>query len=189
MAPSVVTIGSATTISGQVTGKHSSGATVWLEDRPAPYTSPFALAASATADATGHYVLRVAPQLNTVYHVVGKVSPPATSPDVLVRVRVRVTLRVSTSTPVVGHAVRFSGYVLSAYNGRYVQIQRRTRTGWKTVAQAKLVSALPSGGITRSTYSRRITIRTSGSYRVWFNPADGRRLANASLTRNLTAHP
>jgi hypothetical protein len=185
-APNVVTFGSSTAITGHATGKHGPGEMVQLEGRPAPYTSSFKVIATTTADQSGHYVFRVAPWLNTDYHVVANVAPPATSPDMFVKVRVRVTARVSTSTPVIGHAVRFSGYVLWAYNRRYVQIQRRTATGWKTVGRARLVAATPSGAIARSKYSQRLKVRSSGTYRVRFNPADGMRLANSSPTRTLT---
>lgn len=186
--PNPVLFGSPTTITGQVAGKHSSGATVSLQSKPFPYTSSFTTVATTTADATGHYSFRVAARLNTIYHVVVKTAPPATSPDVLVKVRVRITLHVGTSTPKAGQAVRFSGFVLPAYNRKTIQIQRKTRTGWKTIAQANLATATPVGGVARSKYSKRLITRRSGTYRVRFNPADGARIANTSPTRKLTVH-
>lgn len=185
-APNPVTFGSPTTISGVVVGKHSSGATVSLQSRPFPYTGSFTTVASTTADATGHYRFSLAASVNTIYRVLAKTAPPATSPDVLVKVRVSVTLGVSTSHPAAGGRVRFSGFVLPAYNGKSVQIQRKTRTGWKTVARATLVAATPVAGVARSKYSKRLSIRSSGTYRVLFNPADGARLPNTSPTRRLT---
>lgn len=187
-APNPVVFGSSTTITGQVTGKKASGATVDLQSQPFPYTAPFSKVASATADATGHYRFGVAPSLNTLYRAVAKTAPTATSPNLLVKVRVKVTLHVSTSKPAVGQLVRFSGFLLPAYNGKAVQIQRKTRTGWKTVSRPKLVPATPSGGVARSKYSKRMRIRANGTYRVRFDPADGARLANASPTRRLTVH-
>jgi hypothetical protein len=111
-----------------------------------------------------------------------------TSPNVLVKVRVGVTLGVSTSKPAVGQLVRFHGFVIPAYNGQAAQIQRKTSTGWKTVARATLVAATPLGTIARSKYSKRLRIRSSATYRVQFAPADGSRLANTSPTRRLTVH-
>jgi hypothetical protein len=78
--------------------------------------------------------------------------------------------------------------VLPAYNGQAAQIQRKTATGWKTVARAKLVAATPVGGVARSKYSKRLRISSSATYRVRFTPADGSRLTNTSPTRRLTVH-
>jgi hypothetical protein len=186
--PNPVLFGGLTTISGLVTGKKASGAAVSLESKPFPYTGPFTRIAGTTADATGHYSFKVAPSLNTIYNVVAKVGPSATSSNLLVKVRVRVTLGVSTLKPAVGQLVRFQGFVLPAYNGQAVQIQRRTPTGWRTVARAKLVAAAPLATIARSKYTKRLRIRSSGTYRVRFAPADGSRLANTSPTRALRVH-
>jgi hypothetical protein len=186
-APNPVVFGASTAITGLVTGKHASGAAVSLEAKPFPYTGTFAKVSSATADATGHYSIKIAPSLNTVYEVVAHTAPPATSPTVLVRVRVSVSLRVSTRTPAIGQSVRFSGFVLPAYNGKAVRIQRRTSAGWRTVAKATLVAATPVGTVARSKYSKRLRIRKSGSYRVRFVPPTGR-ITNHSPIRRLTVH-
>lgn len=187
-APNPVVFGSSSTITGQVTGKKASGAAVELQSQPFPYSSPFLVVARTTADATGRYRFQVIPGLNTMYRALAKAAPAATSPNLLVKVRVRVTLGVSASRPAVGQLVRFSGFVLPAYNGKFVQIQRKTLTGWKTVAQAKLLAAAPLRGVARSKYSKRLRIRRSGTYRVRFNPADGARLSNTSSNRRLTVH-
>lgn len=186
--PNPVSFGGVTTISGLVTGQKSAGAAVSLERKPFPYTGGFTKIAGTTADATGHYSFKVVPSLNTIYNVVAKLAPAATSPNLLVRVRVRVTLGVSTLKPAVGQLVRFQGFVLPAYNGQAAQIQRRTSTGWRTVARATLVAATPVGTIARSKYTKRLRIRSSGTYRVRFAPADGSRLVNTSPTRKLTVH-
>jgi hypothetical protein len=86
----------------------------------------------------------------------------------------------------VGHRVRFSGFVLPAYNGKVVLIQRMTRAGWKTVARARLAATTPLGSTARSRYSKRIRFRKRGTYRAWFNPADNARLPNSSPTRRLS---
>jgi hypothetical protein len=180
-----IVFGSSTLITGQVTGKKAAGASVQLQGEPFPYKS-FSMVASTTADATGHYSFKVTPGLNTIYRATAKAAPSATSSNLLVQVRVRVTLRVATTTPAVGQRVRFSGSVLPAYNGKTVLIQRKTATGWRTIAQARLVAAQSLGSFTRSKYGRRIRLHRRGIYRVWFNPGDNARLPNSSPNRRLT---
>lgn len=180
-----IVAGSSTVISGQVTGKKAAGTSVQLQDQPSTATS-FSVGATTTADASGHYTFTVTPTVNTTYRVMAKTAPAAKSADVLVKVRVKVTMHVGTTSPVVGHLVRFSGLVLPAYNGKTVLIQRKTATGWKTVAQAKLAAATPLGSTARSKYQKRIRFRKSGTYRVWFNPNNNENLANSSPTRKLT---
>jgi hypothetical protein len=180
-----VVVGSSTMISGQATGKKAAGTTVNLQAEPAGSKS-FSTVATTMADASGHYSFKVTPTVNTVYRVMAKTAPAATSSNLLVKVRVKVTLRVSTSSPAVGQLVRFSGSVLPAYTGKTVLIQRKTVTGWKTVGQAKLAASTPLGSITRSSYRKRIRFRKSGVYRVWFNPANNANLANSSPRRRLT---
>jgi hypothetical protein len=187
-----VVYGSPTTISGVVTGKHASGATVTLQGDPYPYTGPFSKVKTTTATSTGQYTFRVSPSLNTTYQVVAHTAPQATSPKLIVRVRVKITLQVSTTKPAAGQRVRFSGFVLPAYNGKSVLIQRKSATGWKTVTSAKLIAGTPVktvfGMTPRSTYHKRLGVLRSGTYRAYFNPRDGRLLANASKLRKLIVH-
>ena len=187
-----VRYGSSTTIAGVVTGKHASGATVTLQSDPYPYTGRFSKTATTTATATGRYSFTVNPSLNTTYQVVANTAPQATSPKVIVRVRIRITMQVSTTKPAAGQRVRFSGIVLPAYNGKSVLIQRDSGTGWKTVTSATLVSSTPVktvfGMTPRSRYSKQLRVLESGTYRAYFNPHDGRLLANASPSRKLTVH-
>ena len=110
-SPNPIVFGSSTVITGTVTGKKAAGATVQLQSEPFPFKS-FSNAATATADAAGHYSFKIAPGLNTIYRVMAKTAPSATSPTVLVNVRVKVTLRVGTTKPKRGQLVRFSGFVL-----------------------------------------------------------------------------
>lgn len=187
-APNPVVFGSSSTISGQAVGNKAAGATVELQSEPFPYTAPFATVGSTTADATGHYSFKVTPGLNTLYRVMAKTAPTATSANVLVQVRVKLSLRVSTTRPAAGQLVRFSGYLLPAYNGRLVQIQRKTATGWKTITQVRLAVATSVNGATRSQYSKRVRIFRSGYFRTRFNPADGARLANTSRVWKLLVH-
>lgn len=189
--PNPVVFGSSVTISGQASGKKNAGATVTLYAKPAPTYTTATSVGSATTDATGHYSFKTAPRVHTIYYVTVHTAPQATSSQVLVKDKVRITLRVSTAAPAVGQRVRFSGFVLPAYNGRYVLIQRRTPSGWKTLARARLIAATSGitalGATTRSRYNARLRIIKPGTYRVWFNPKDKLRLPHGA-TRKLTVH-
>lgn len=79
-----------------------------------------------------------------------------------VLVRYRVSLKVSDTMVSKGQRVRFKGAVAPAHDGRKVKIQRRTNTGFKTVAKAVLRAA--AGG--RSKYAKRIRVTRKGTYRV-----------------------
>jgi hypothetical protein len=178
-------VGSATLISGQATGKKAAGASIDLQAEPAGSTS-FSKVSTTTADSTGHYSFKVSPSVNTTYRVMAKTAPSATSSNLLVNVRVKVTIRLSTTKPAAGKLVRFSGFVLPAYVGKTVLIQRKTAKGWRTIAQAKLATATPLGSITRSKYTKRIRFRQSGLYRVWFSQVGNTNLPASSPTRRLT---
>jgi hypothetical protein len=161
--PPVVTFGKPVTIAGNVAGRP--GARVELEQTPFPFTDPFKNAAQGTADAAANYSFQVTPTLHTRYHVVAK-PQSATSSDVTVLVRTRVSLRLGDRTPPRGARVRFRGSVLPAHDGSVVRIQRRTRVGWKTIARPVLRTAAPLAGATRSRYRKRIRVRRSGVYRT-----------------------
>ena len=183
-SPARVTFGRPTTISGQVTGSGNAGVEVELESNPAPFTGGFKNAGvKATTNATGAYTMTVTPTVNTRYRVVAKTKPPVTSPETLVNVRVRVSLRLSDSTPRAGQRVRFSGIVTPGHDGKVARIQRRFRTGWRTVARATLVAATPVNGVARSKYAKRVRIRRNGTYRVRVTPGDGDHVLGTSRRR------
>jgi hypothetical protein len=183
--PPVVTFGKPVSIAGQVPG--NPGVSVTLEQTPFPFTEPFKRVGDGTTDAAANYSFQVAPGLNTRYHVTAKASPPATSADVTVLVRPKVTLRLSDRTPRRGQRVRFKGSVLPAHDGKVVRIQRRTRNGWKTLATPLLVSATAVDGVARSKYRKRIRIRRSGAYRTVM-PADGDHARGKSPKRRALVH-
>jgi hypothetical protein len=161
--PRVVTFGKPVTITGQVPGRPSEK--VELEENPFPFNDPFRNAAQGTTDSAANYSFTVTPPLNTQYHVVAK-SPTATSADVTVLVRTKVGLRLSDRTPVAGARVRFRGSVFPAHDGSEVRIQRRTSSGWKTIATPVLRTATPLNGVERSKYRRRLRVRRSGVFRT-----------------------
>lgn len=189
--PDPVVYGSRITIRGQAVGKDRAGAPVALYARLAPTYQNVMKVARTKTDATGHYSFRTVTGVNAVYFVIAETAPPATSGNALVGVRVKLKLGVSTRRPARGARVRFFGLMSPAYNGRFVLIQRKTHTGWKTVAAARLVAAKPVrtifGPAFRSKYSRRVRIDKSGIYRVFFDPRDGLRIANTA-SRRLIVH-
>lgn len=189
-APTTVTFTRPTTISGKLTGPGSGGVQVTLEENPYPFTGGFkATNLTATTTATGDYSIAVTPSVNTRYRVTAKTSPPVTSPETLVNVRVKISLRLSDRTPAIGQSVRFSGTVLPAHNGKTVRIQRRTSTGgWRTVASTALVATTPLNGVARSKYAKRIRVRRNGTYRARVTPADGDHVTGFSARRSARVH-
>lgn len=163
--PGTVTYGRSAVVSGKVTGPKSSGVQIVLEAQRYPFTGPFKpTGAVSTTGSNGHYSFTVTPRIRTHYRVVAKTAPPVTSAAVTVGVRYAVSFSLSSTVVHRGARVRFFGSVRPAANGRRVLIQRRTSTGaFRTVATALLRATTSS---TRSSYSRRMRIFTSGVYRV-----------------------
>jgi hypothetical protein len=178
-APNPVVYGSTVMIKGQVTGKNNGSATATLYAKLAPsYSTPKAVATTTTS-ASGQYKFKTAPAQNATYFVKVHTAPESTSSTVLVKVRAKVTL---TLTGGAGHMF-FTGFVLPDYAGKSVVIQRRTAHGWKKVASPTLTGAssvsTALGTTTRSKYRKRLRLK-SGTYRVFFDPADGLRISNHS---------
>lgn len=164
-APSTLVFGSASTLSGKLTGPQAAGVVVRLEqDTTAPYGDRFVpTAKTATTAANGTWAIAVRPTANTLYHVVAQTAPPVTSPVKRVNVRPLVRLSLSDSTPRRGSLVRFSGAVAPQHDDRRVLIQRRGSDGvFRTVVSA----ALNDAGSSRSTYAKRLRIRSTGVYRT-----------------------
>src|SRR4051794_19076772 len=115
-----VTFGRTVTLSG--TAKNvAAGTTVELQQNPFPYAGFKPSGKTAVVDTAGNWAVPgVAPQVHTQYKIVAKTSPPTESAGVLVRVRLRVSFRVSESTPKKGARVRFFGTVAPAHDGKPV---------------------------------------------------------------------
>lgn len=182
--PSTIVFGQSTAISGRLRGRDNENVAVALEANPHPYTRGFQPVGTAVTDARGDYSFRVLPRLNTRYRVVAQRTPPETSDEVAVSVRIRVSIRLSDSTPRRGSLVRFSGGAAPEHDGRIARIQRRTSTGeYRTVARARLADA----GDARSTYSRRLRVRRDGVFRVLV-PSDGDHATGTSRARAIRVH-
>lgn len=180
--PAIVVYGSATTLSGRVEGARS-GVAVTLQRDPFPLGDGLAPYRTATTAANGSFSFTLSPVLHTSYRAVAATSPSKPSATVLVRVRMRVGLRLSTSTPTAGRTVRFSGSVHPAHDSRTASIQKRSSTGrWTTVARTTLQDA----GTTHSAYSRRVRINRDGVYRVKV-AGDSDHLSGFSRSRSIDA--
>jgi hypothetical protein len=177
--PGTVVFGSATAISGRLGGANNGGRTVTLREDPFPFGDGDKAAATALTDAQGDYTFSREPKLNTTFRVL---AGPTRSPNVIVGVRLRMSIRVSDSTPRVGQLVRFKGRVCPTHNALVVAIQRRSSTGrYVTVRRARLKPA-----VTCSAYSRAFRVHRDGRYRVTTDDADHAR--GFSRSRVLDAH-
>ncbi|HVL95575.1 MAG TPA: hypothetical protein VM266_06910 [Solirubrobacteraceae bacterium] len=187
--PKTVVFGKSTVLSGQVTGSGNGGVSVTLQSTPAPYTEGFKNVGNpVTTDANGFYSFTVTPQVNTRYRVTAKAKPTVESAPVEVLVRPRVTLRVSDKTPRRGQRVRFAGVVTPAHDGAQARIQRRTRSGWRTLKTTTLAAATPVEGVTRSRYSVRMRVRRDGRYRAFVVTGDADHAPGRSRARRLRVH-
>ena len=183
--PKTVTFGSELKITGKLTGgtaRDVSGQNVALQSDPFPYEGKFERVGTADTTATGDYTFTLKPAANARYKTSAK--GRTESPLVTVPVRVFVTRSVSDKTPKMGARVTFSGTVAPAHDGKVAKVQRRTSSGWKTVARAPLVDA----GEAVSNYSKRVKITKSGRYRVRVSPGDGDHVAGNSRRVRLPVH-
>ena len=165
-------------LTGKVKGGKQ-GIPVALERRDADQTA-FVPAATATTDANGDFSFAQRPSVSSVYRVT---AGTATSPEIAVAVAPLVGLKVSDSTPRKGQRVRFRGTVRPKHNGTRVAIQRKRADGtWVTVR-----TPLLRNGSGFSTYSKRIRIRRSGTYRTVI-AAHADHAEGVSRERTLTVH-
>jgi hypothetical protein len=180
----VVTFGRTVTISG-TTKNIAAGTTVELQQNPYPYAGFKATGKTAVVDPSGNYsIAGVAPQMNTQYKVQAKTSPPTDSGTTFVHARLRVSFAVSDSTPKRGTRVRFAGTVAPAHDGKPVLIQKKTATGYTTVARTTLLA----NGAASSKYSKRIRITRNGTYRVVVQSLDQAYDNGTSRSRTLKVH-
>jgi len=173
-----VTFSTPVALTGKVKGGKQ-GIPVTLERHVAGQTA-FVPAGTATTDANGDFSFAQRPSASSVYRVT---AGTATSPEVAVAVAPLVGLKVSDSTPRKGQRVRFRGTVRPKHNGTRVAIQRKRADGtWVTVR-----TPLLRNGSGFSSYSKRIRIRRSGTYRTVI-AAHTDHAEGVSRERTLTAH-
>jgi hypothetical protein len=179
-----VTFGRTVTISG-TTKSVPAGTTIEVQQNAYPYAGFKPTGKTGVVDPNGNYsIAGVLPQVHTQYKVVAKTSPPIESTSVFVRVRLRVSFKVSDSTPKKGSMVRFSGTAAPAHDGKPVLIQKKTATGYKTVARTTLLD----NGTATSKYSKKLRIRSNGTYRVIAESLDPAIDNGTSRSRTLRVH-
>lgn len=184
-APKVVKFGDELKVTGKLTGgtaRDISGQSVTLQRDAYPYEAKFDRVASVDTDATGAYSFTLKPLTNAKYRTT--VKGGVESLEVVAPVRVAVALAVSDKTPKSGKRVTFGGTVTPPHDDKVARIQRRTSSGWKTVAN----TTLGDGGDVVSNYTKRVRINRSGRYRVRFNPGDGDHAAGNSKAVRITVH-
>jgi len=176
--PATTVFRGATVISGRLQGQNKANRTVVLAADEYPFTGGFAFATTRT-DSNGSYSFTRRPARNTLFRAaVGTLRSAAVG----VKVRIRMNLSVSDSTPRVGQRVRFRGRACPAHNGLLVRIQRRSSTGrYRTVRRTRLRAATRC-----STYRRTFRIYRDGRYRVTAADADHAR--GYSRSRLIDAH-
>ena len=179
-----ITYGRTVTLSG--TAKNvAAGTSVELQQNPYPYTGFKPAGKTAVVDPQGNWTIAaLQPQSNTQYKVVVRTSPPTESGNAFVQVRLKVSFKVSDKTPKRGARVRFSGTAAPAHDGKLVLIQKKTASGYKTVARTTLLD----NGTASSKYSKRIRISRSGTYRVVAQSGDQDHLDGTSASRTLRVH-
>ena len=177
--PRTIVVGSATVISGRLTGANNSNRLVTLRADGYPFNVGDAAVATTRTAANGSYSFTQRPERNTNFQVtLGAVR----TERVRVNVRFRVSFRASDYTPRAGQLVRFSGRACPESNGAIVSIQRKSSTGrFRTVRRTTLKDAA-----TCSRYGRSLRVRRDGTYRITTD--DAARARGYSRARFLNAH-
>jgi hypothetical protein len=179
-APGSVKFGGSVTLSGKLTGSNVGGRNVRVQADEFPLDS-FTNAGNATTNATGDWSLVVKPNANTRYRArVGNLE----SATLDVMVAPRVSLRLSDRTPRRGQRVTFSGRVCPEHDGVAIALQRRSSTGWKTIASPVLAD-IPN--VACSSYSVVKRVRRDGRFRAHFN-ADADHVASNSRVKRARVH-
>jgi hypothetical protein len=183
--PNPVLFGGTTTLAGQLTGTGNGGRDVVLQSNPFPYTQGFkAVGNKLVTDAAGNFSFGLqAVPFNTQYRVALPDKPSVVSPIVVVSVSVLVSTHVGARTVHKGHKLLFSGALRPAVDGTPIAIQKLNSKGtWVTVAGM----AARHNSSSSSTYSKHVTIRSGGKYRVYAGVTNGSFVPNTGTT--LTIH-
>jgi hypothetical protein len=160
-APGAVKFGGSITLSGKLTGSNVDGRNVRVQADELPLDS-FSNAGNATTNATGDWSLVVKPNANTRYRArVGNLD----SANIDVTVMARVSLRLSDRTPRRGQRVTFRGRVCPEHDTVTIALQRRSSTGWNTIASPVLAD-IPNTNC--SSYSVVRRVRRDGRFRARF---------------------
>ena len=183
--PNPLLPGATTTLAGQLTGTGNAGREVVLQSNPFPYTQGFkAEGNKLVTDAAGNFSFGLkAVVFNTQYRVALPDKPSVVSPIVVVSVAVRVSTTLGSHTVTRGHALTFHGSLRPAVDGTPIAIQKlNSKNHWVTVAG----TAARHNSSASSVYSKKVTIRRGGKYRVYAGVANGMYVPNTGTT--VTVH-
>jgi hypothetical protein len=182
--PNPVPFGATTTLGGQLTGTGNAGREVVLQSNPFPYTQGFKpVGNKLVTDAAGNFSFGLmAIPLNTQYRVALPDKPSVVSPIVVVSLSVLVSTRLGATTVHKGHKLTFSGAIRPAIDGTPIAIQKRRNGQWVTIAG----TAARHNSSASSIYSKKVTIRSGGTYRVYAGVANGSFVPNTG--REVTIH-
>jgi hypothetical protein len=179
--PNPLLPGQTTTLAGQLTGTGNGGREIVLQSNPFPYTQGFKNDGNKLiTDAKGNFSfgLKAVP-FNTQYRVALPQKPSVVSPIVVVSVSVRVSTKLGTHTVRRGHALTFKGTISPAVDGTPIAIQKlNSKKHWVTVAG----TAARHSSSSSSSYSKKVTIRRGGKYRVYAGVTNGRYVPNTGAT-------
>ncbi|HEV2812302.1 MAG TPA: hypothetical protein VGW10_03530 [Solirubrobacteraceae bacterium] len=164
-APNPAVFGSASTVTGALTGTGNANRQVVLQQRPFPFTAPFAdVGNPQVTDANGAFAFPILPLPGTTQFRVRTVTPDDVfSPELTLGVAARVGTLLSARSVRRFSRVRFFGTVTPAAVGVPFEIQRRTGTGrWLVVTRGFTTE----GGDTSSKFSKRVRVTRTAKYRV-----------------------
>lgn len=182
-SPNPVVFGRSVTLTGKLGGQNAGGKSVQLQGDSFPYEGNFQNLGSATTNAQGVWTIKHSPTVNTRY----RARQGQTVSVVLTqRVRIRVSRRVSDSTPAAGSLVRFRGRACPQHDGATVKIQRRTSTGKWRMRRKTTLKDIP--GSTCSRYSRRVQVNSDGTYRVVVVSPDADHSGGISRRKRINVH-
>jgi phosphodiesterase/alkaline phosphatase D-like protein len=170
-----VLAGASVTFDGALTGTGAGIRTVILQVEPYPYKSGFTtVGAPEKTSASGTFTFTLSnPTVNTMVRAVTVGgSPSLATPVTLERVAVRVSVHVRRH----GRSARFSGVLAPVGAPVQIQIQRRLRGRWITIARTTAHS-IP-GGV--SAYARTLKTLYRGRYRIVAHVRNGSLLSGRS---------
>jgi hypothetical protein len=182
--PNPIRAGRGTTLSGVLTGSGNSGRQVVLQANPWPYTGGFVNQANPqVTGSTGAFAFPIlSVTTNTQYRVLMVARPNVVSPIVVLGTTVKVTRHAKVFPGTRRGRIHFWGTLTPAEDGALVQIQKRRKGNWITIAQTG--SKHTSKGFSR--YSKRIRQKHGGRYRVVAIDTTGAHSVSAS--RSIRRH-
>jgi hypothetical protein len=179
--PNPVLTGGTTVLAGQLTGTGNGAREVVLQSNPFPYLGFKDVGNKLVTDATGNFSFGLQMvALNTQFRVALPDKPAVVSPIVVVSVSVRISTRLGTKTVERGNKLTFKGSVTpDTTGGTPIAIQKlNSKKHWVTVTG----TVTHKGSGSAATYSKRVTIRSGGKYRVYAGVTNGSYVPNTGTT-------